>query len=81
MIEAPSPSSPPVALRVMESPSAVLLHVDGPDNTSLVLDLLWPSAAGPGLAQSAVMVAVALLSVVVATVPWRRVPRRRRGRA
>lgn len=55
--------------------------VTGQLTTSLVLDLLWPSAAGPGLAQSAVMVAVALLSVVVATVPWKRVPRRRRGRA
>lgn len=39
---------------------------------SLVLDLAWPAPAGPGLVQELAMVTVALASVVVATVPWRR---------
>ncbi len=42
---------------------------------SVALDALWPAPAGPGLAQEAAMVAVALLSVVVAVAPWRRRPR------
>lgn len=40
--------------------------------TSLLLDLLWPAPASPALAQQVVMVTVALASVVVAAVPWRR---------
>lgn len=39
--------------------------------TSVVIDLLWPAAAGPALWQVIAMVAVAVASVVVA-VPWRR---------
>jgi transporter family-2 protein len=40
--------------------------------TSLILDLAWPAPAGPGLVQELAMVSVALASVVVAAVPWRR---------
>jgi transporter family-2 protein len=40
--------------------------------TSLILDLVWPAPATPGLGQQLAMVAVALASVVVAAVPWRR---------
>jgi transporter family-2 protein len=39
---------------------------------SLVLDLVWPAPASPALGQELVMVALALASVVVATVRWRR---------
>ena len=39
--------------------------------TSVVIDLLWPPAAGPALWQVLAMVVVAVASVVVA-VPWRR---------
>ena len=42
---------------------------------SFALDALWPAPASPGLAQEIAMVLVALLSVVVATVPWRRLRR------
>jgi transporter family-2 protein len=44
--------------------------------TSLVLDAIWPAPAGPGSTQAFAMVVVALVSVVVATVPWRRWRRR-----
>jgi bacterial/archaeal transporter family-2 protein len=37
-----------------------------------VLDVVWPAPAGPGVVQELAMVAVALASVVVAAVPWRR---------
>lgn len=40
--------------------------------TSLVLDVVWPAPAGPGLMQALAMVVVALVSVVVAAVPRRR---------
>jgi len=40
--------------------------------TAVVLDLMWPTAASPGLISQLAMVAVALLSVVVAMTPWRR---------
>jgi bacterial/archaeal transporter family-2 protein len=40
--------------------------------TSLILDLAWPAPAGPGLVQELAMVSVALVSVIVAAVPWRR---------
>lgn len=40
--------------------------------TSIVLDALWPAPASPGPLQELAMVAVALASVVVAAVPWRR---------
>lgn len=43
---------------------------------SVVLDAAWPTPASPGLAPELTMVAVALASVVVASVPW---GRRRRG--
>jgi transporter family-2 protein len=46
--------------------------VVGQLGTSFLLDALWPAPASPGLAQELTMVLVALLSVVVATVPWRR---------
>ena len=39
--------------------------------TSVVIDLLWPPAAGPALWQVLAMVVVAVGSVVVA-MPWRR---------
>ncbi|MDY0910837.1 DMT family transporter [Microbacterium sp. CFBP9034] len=39
---------------------------------SVVLDALWPAPASPGVVQELAMVTVALLSVVVAAVPWRR---------
>jgi transporter family-2 protein len=39
---------------------------------ALVLDALWPAAASPALPVQLTMVGVALLSVIVATVPWRR---------
>ncbi|SFS17319.1 transporter family-2 protein [Microbacterium sp. cf046] len=42
---------------------------------SFALDALWPAPASPGIAQELAMVLVALLSVVVATVPWRRLRR------
>jgi transporter family-2 protein len=42
---------------------------------SFVIDVVWPAPAGPGFAQAISMVIVALLSVVVATVPWRRLRR------
>jgi len=40
--------------------------------TSLVLDVVWPAPAGPGVMQALAMVVVALVSVVVAAVPWKR---------
>ena len=40
--------------------------------TSVALDAVWPALGSPGLVQEAAMVAVALLSVVVAAAPWRR---------
>jgi len=40
--------------------------------TSLVLDALWPAAGSPGILLELAVVAVALSSVVVAAVPWRR---------
>ena len=40
--------------------------------TSILIDGLWPTPSGPGLGQEIAMVAIALLSVVVAAVPWRR---------
>jgi len=40
--------------------------------TSVAIDAVWPAVAAPGLWQSLAMVAVALASVVVATVRWRR---------
>lgn len=39
---------------------------------SVVLDALWPAPASPGLVQELAMVVLALSSVVVAAVPWRR---------
>lgn len=44
--------------------------------TALVIDVAWPAAAGPGWVVELVTVVVALASVVVAAVPWRR---RRQG--
>lgn len=45
--------------------------------SAVLLDALWPAAASPGILQETLMVAVALASVIVATAPWRRRPRRR----
>jgi transporter family-2 protein len=42
---------------------------------SFALDALWPAPASPGPVQELAMVIVALLSVVVATVPWGRLRR------
>jgi transporter family-2 protein len=42
---------------------------------SFVLDALWPAPASPGPIQELAMVLVALLSVVIATVPWGRLRR------
>lgn len=44
--------------------------------TSVVLDAVWPPLAGPPFALAVVAVLVALVGVVVAVVPWRRVRRR-----
>jgi transporter family-2 protein len=43
--------------------------------TSITIDALWPAPASPGPVQELAMVLVALLSVVVATVPWGRLRR------
>jgi transporter family-2 protein len=43
--------------------------------TSVVIDALWPTSAAPALGQSLLMSSLAILSVVVAAVPWRRMPR------
>jgi transporter family-2 protein len=40
--------------------------------TALVIDVAWPAAAGPGWIVELITVVVALVSVVVAAVPWRR---------
>lgn len=40
--------------------------------TSFVLDMAWPAPASPGAVQQLAMVVVALASVVIAAVPWRR---------
>lgn len=39
--------------------------------TSVLIDALWPTAAAPSLWQSLLMSSLAILSVVVAAVPWR----------
>ncbi|WP_127819104.1 DMT family transporter [Microbacterium sp. CPCC 204701] len=39
---------------------------------SVLIDAVWPTPTGPGLVQELAMVTIALLSVVVAAVPWRR---------
>ena len=44
---------------------------------SVVLDAVWPAASSPGVLQETLIVTVALLSVVVAAVPWHRLRRRR----
>ncbi len=49
--------------------------VVGQLGTSFALDALWPAPASPGFVQELAMVLVALLSVIVATVPWRRLRR------
>lgn len=46
--------------------------------TSVAIDAVWPTSAAPTLGQSLLMSALAILSVVVAAVPWRRMPRRAR---
>ncbi|QKJ18825.1 DMT family transporter [Microbacterium hominis] len=40
--------------------------------SSVILDALWPAPSSPGMWQELAMVAVALLSVVVAAAPWSR---------
>ncbi|MFE5407741.1 DMT family transporter [Microbacterium sp. NPDC056569] len=44
--------------------------------TSVMIDAVWPTAAAPTLGASLLMSTLAILSVVVAAVPWRRMPRR-----
>ena len=42
---------------------------------SFAIDAVWPAPSGPGPVQAGLMVVVALLSVVVAMAPWRRLRR------
>jgi transporter family-2 protein len=46
--------------------------------TSVVIDAIWPAVGAPAPAASLLMSTLAILSVVVAVVPWRRMPRGRR---
>lgn len=46
--------------------------------TSVLIDAVWPTSAAPGPGQALVMSALAILSVVVAALPWRGMPRRGR---
>ena len=46
--------------------------------TSVLIDALWPTEAAPTVGASLLMSTLAILSVVVAAVPWRRMPRRGR---
>lgn len=46
--------------------------------TSVLIDAIWPTAAVPTLGASLLMSTLAILSVVVAAVPWGRMPRRSR---
>jgi transporter family-2 protein len=46
--------------------------------TSVLIDAIWPTSAAPTLGASLLMSALAILSVVVAAVPWRWMPRRGR---
>ncbi len=43
---------------------------------SIAIDAIWPVERGPGIAQAAAMVALALIGVLVAALPWRRRSRR-----
>lgn len=45
--------------------------------TSVVIDAVWPAAAGPDAWRTTIVVALALASVIVAAAPWQR-PRTRR---
>jgi len=54
-----------------------LASVVGQVLTSMLLDLAWPTPASPGFGQQAVIAVIALASVIVAAVPWRRVTARR----
>jgi len=49
-----------------------LASVAGQLAASVALDLVWPAPAGPSVGTALTMAAVALASVVVAAVPWRR---------
>ncbi len=46
--------------------------------TSVLIDAVWPTSAAPSLGSSLLMSTLAILSVVVAAVPWGRKPRRGR---
>ncbi len=46
--------------------------------TSVVIDAIWPAVGAPAPAASLLMSTLAILSVVVAVVPWGRMPRGRR---
>ncbi|WP_375386706.1 DMT family transporter [uncultured Microbacterium sp.] len=46
--------------------------------TAIVLDALWPAAGDQRLVREAITVGIALISVVVAVVPWQRATRRLR---
>ncbi|MDL9979670.1 DMT family transporter [Microbacterium sp. ASV49] len=54
-----------------------LASIVGQVITSMILDLVWPTPASPGLVQQVAIATIALASVVVAAVPWRRVRRAR----
>lgn len=44
--------------------------------TSVLIDALWPAVGNPGALQAAAMVTLALLSVIVVSLPWGRMRRR-----
>lgn len=49
-----------------------LCAITGQLIASFVIDLLWPAAASAGIAMELTVVTIALASVVVAVLPWRR---------
>lgn len=64
-----------IAANLVEHTGVLLLglgSVAGQLAMSVVLDTAWPTPASPGLWHELAMVAVALTSVVVASVPWGR---------
>ncbi|TQK20198.1 transporter family-2 protein [Microbacterium sp. SLBN-154] len=44
--------------------------------TSVLIDALWPAIGSPGMLQAIVMITLALMSVIVVSLPWRRMLRR-----
>lgn len=43
--------------------------------TSVIIDAMWPAESGPTLGRASLMVALALVSVIVAAAPWSRIMR------